>query len=75
MTGQPLATCDSATHHSPLATRQLATRHSPLPHHAFDQSSITEVKPPVWDGSALHLEWTSTAPCGHCLSGLRGAGA
>ncbi len=30
----------------------------------FDQSSITEVKPPVWDGSALHLEWTSTAPPG-----------
>ena len=30
----------------------------------FDQSTITEVKPPVWDGSALHLEWTSTAPAG-----------
>ena len=30
----------------------------------FDQSSITEVKPPVWDGSSLHLEWTSTAPAG-----------
>jgi hypothetical protein len=28
----------------------------------FDQSPITEVKPPVWDGSALHLEWVSTAP-------------
>jgi hypothetical protein len=27
----------------------------------FDQSSITEVKPPVWDGSALQLEWSSTA--------------
>jgi hypothetical protein len=30
----------------------------------FDQSSITEVKPPVWDGSALQLDWTSTAPVG-----------
>jgi hypothetical protein len=30
----------------------------------FDQSSITEVKPPVWDGSALQLDWTSTAPTG-----------
>jgi len=30
----------------------------------FDQSTITEVKPPAWDGSALHLEWTSTAPSG-----------
>jgi hypothetical protein len=30
----------------------------------FDQSSIAEVKPPVWDGSSLHLEWTSTAPSG-----------
>jgi hypothetical protein len=30
----------------------------------FDQSSIIEVKPPVWDGSALHLEWTSTAASG-----------
>jgi hypothetical protein len=30
----------------------------------FDQSTITEVKPPIWDGSALHLEWTSTAPSG-----------
>jgi hypothetical protein len=30
----------------------------------FDQSSITEVKPPVWDGSALHLEWVSSAPAG-----------
>lgn len=30
----------------------------------FDQSVITEVRPPVWDGSALHLEWTSTAPRG-----------
>jgi hypothetical protein len=27
----------------------------------FDQSSITDIKPPVWDGSALHLEWSSTA--------------
>ena len=30
----------------------------------FDQSTITEVRPPVWDGSALHLEWTSSAPEG-----------
>ncbi|MGC8638723.1 MAG: hypothetical protein ACP5XB_02460 [Isosphaeraceae bacterium] len=30
----------------------------------FDQSSIKEVKPPVWDGSALQLEWSSTAPSG-----------
>jgi hypothetical protein len=30
----------------------------------FDQSSITEVKPPVWDGSALLLEWVSSAPEG-----------
>ena len=30
----------------------------------FDQSSITEVMPPVWDASALHIEWTSTAPLG-----------
>ncbi|QEH38640.1 hypothetical protein OJF2_72460 [Aquisphaera giovannonii] len=30
----------------------------------FDQSSITDVRPPVWDGSALHLEWSSTAPDG-----------
>jgi hypothetical protein len=30
----------------------------------FDQSSIIEVKPPVWDGSALHLEWRSTAAIG-----------
>ena len=30
----------------------------------FDQSTIIEVKPPVWDGSAVHLEWTSTAPPG-----------
>jgi hypothetical protein len=30
----------------------------------FDQSTITEVMPPVWDGSALQLEWTSTAPLG-----------
>jgi hypothetical protein len=30
----------------------------------FDQATITEVKPPVWDGSALHLAWTSTAPPG-----------
>jgi hypothetical protein len=30
----------------------------------FDQSVITEVKPPLWDGSALQLEWTSTAPLG-----------
>lgn len=30
----------------------------------FDQSTITEVKPPAWDGAALHLRWTSTAPAG-----------
>ncbi len=30
----------------------------------FDQSTITEVKPPVWDGAALQLEWTSSAPPG-----------
>jgi hypothetical protein len=30
----------------------------------FDQSTITEVRPPVWDGSALQLEWTSSAPEG-----------
>jgi hypothetical protein len=30
----------------------------------FDQSSITEVMPPTWDGSALHIEWISTAPLG-----------
>lgn len=30
----------------------------------FDQSTITEVKPPVWDGSTLQIEWTSTAPPG-----------
>lgn len=30
----------------------------------FDQSTITEVQPPVWDGSTLQLEWTSTAPPG-----------
>jgi len=30
----------------------------------FDQSTITEVKPPAWDGSAVQLEWTSTAPLG-----------
>ena len=30
----------------------------------FDQSTITDVRPPVWDGSALQLEWTSTAPEG-----------
>jgi hypothetical protein len=30
----------------------------------FDQSTITEVLPPVWDGSALQLEWKSTAPAG-----------
>jgi hypothetical protein len=30
----------------------------------FDQSTIIEVQPPVWDGSTLQLEWTSTAPPG-----------
>jgi hypothetical protein len=30
----------------------------------FDQSTITEVLPPVWDGSSLQLEWTSTSPPG-----------
>jgi hypothetical protein len=30
----------------------------------FDQSTITDVSPPTWDGSALHLEWTSSAPDG-----------
>ncbi|WP_165221959.1 hypothetical protein [Aquisphaera insulae] len=30
----------------------------------FDQSSIIDVEPPVWDGSALHLQWSSTAPDG-----------
>ena len=30
----------------------------------FDQSSIVEVLPPRWDGSALQLSWTSTAPAG-----------
>jgi hypothetical protein len=30
----------------------------------FDQSTIDEVKPPVWDGASLHLEWTSSAPPG-----------
>jgi hypothetical protein len=30
----------------------------------FNQSTITDVRPPVWDGSALQLEWTSTAPEG-----------
>lgn len=30
----------------------------------FNQSTITEVKSPVWDGSALLLEWVSTAPDG-----------
>jgi hypothetical protein len=30
----------------------------------FDQSSIVEVRPPSWDGSALQLSWTSTAPAG-----------
>lgn len=30
----------------------------------FDQSTITDVKPPTWDGSALQLEWTSSAPEG-----------
>jgi hypothetical protein len=30
----------------------------------FDQSTITDIKTPVWDGSALHLEWISTAPAG-----------
>lgn len=30
----------------------------------FDQSSITGVEPPRWDGSALQISWTSTAPPG-----------
>jgi hypothetical protein len=30
----------------------------------FDQSTITEVLPPVWDGGAIQLGWTSTAPLG-----------
>lgn len=30
----------------------------------FDQSTITEVLPPAWDGSTLQIEWTSTAPPG-----------
>jgi hypothetical protein len=30
----------------------------------FDQSSITEVLPPVWDASTLQIEWISTAPLG-----------
>jgi hypothetical protein len=30
----------------------------------FDQSSITEVLPPVWDASVLQIEWISTAPLG-----------
>ncbi|MFO0892148.1 MAG: hypothetical protein U0790_23795 [Isosphaeraceae bacterium] len=30
----------------------------------FDQSSILDVKPPIWDGSALLLEWESSAPEG-----------
>ena len=30
----------------------------------FDQSTITEVRPPVWDGSTLHIEWSSTSPPG-----------
>lgn len=30
----------------------------------FDQSTIVDVAPPVWDGSTLQLSWTSTAPAG-----------
>lgn len=30
----------------------------------FDQSTIVDVAPPVWDGSTLQLSWTSTAPPG-----------
>jgi hypothetical protein len=30
----------------------------------FDQSTITEVRPPAWDGSTLHIEWSSTSPPG-----------
>lgn len=30
----------------------------------FDQSTITGVEPPYWDGSALQVSWTSTAPLG-----------
>jgi hypothetical protein len=30
----------------------------------FDQSTITEVFPPVWDGGALQVQWKSTAPLG-----------
>jgi len=30
----------------------------------FDQSTITGVEPPFWDGSALQVSWTSTAPLG-----------
>jgi hypothetical protein len=30
----------------------------------FDQSSITEVLPPIWEASALQIEWISTAPLG-----------
>jgi len=30
----------------------------------FDQSTITSVEPPFWDGSALQVSWTSTAPLG-----------
>ncbi len=31
---------------------------------SFSQDTITEVYPPTWNGSALHLEWISTAPSG-----------
>lgn len=31
---------------------------------SFSQATIVEVYPPVWTGSALHLEWFSTAPSG-----------
>jgi hypothetical protein len=30
----------------------------------FDQSTITEVKSPTWDGAAIHLEWSSNSPPG-----------
>jgi hypothetical protein len=30
----------------------------------FDQSTITEVLPPVWDGAALQVQWRSSAPPG-----------
>lgn len=31
---------------------------------SFSQDSIIQVHPPIWTGSALHLEWTSSAPEG-----------